>query len=81
MKNELKITISGKAKHGKSILLYHIKKLLEKEGFDISRECDADYGSNETFEKIMSKNHKEKVNHIMNNVKISIEEKTVRNQF
>ena len=69
----IKITISGETKTGKSRLTYLIKEMLREKGFNVEFE-DFDFGNEQNFDHIMSKNLDETINSIKEQTKIIIEQ-------
>lgn len=66
-KQGITITVSGKAKSGKSHLIYYLKKFLRENGFDVLLSNDIDYPNEERFDNQMNENFEK----IMDSIKDS----------
>ena len=75
MKNEIKITVSGKFMTGKSHITYLIKKVLKDNGFSVKFEPDLDYGPSEKdFDKRVHLKNEEAIKGLSKKTKIKIEQ-------
>lgn len=74
MKNEITITIAGKAMTGKSRISYLIKEFLRTKGFLVDIEVGMDFSSEADFNKRMGRNLNEAINAIQQNSIINIHE-------
>lgn len=70
----LNITISGETASGKSRLTYLLKKFLRENGFEVEQEPNIDYGTEEEFNNIMSKNIDTVIDKIKETTNITIRE-------
>jgi len=77
MKKEIKITISGLTNTGKSSILYIIKDILKDKGFNVNLKS-VDFDDDEhSFDKNISGRVDNIIEHIKDNVNITLEEKNV----
>jgi len=73
--NNLEITISGKAKSGKSRLTYFLKKYLQEQGFNVEFKGNLDHPTQNNFDRYMSQNIDNIIKNIKKNRKIILKEK------
>ena len=74
MKNEVIITVSGKAMSGKSRLTYTLKKFLREQGFEVEFCGNADHPTEADFDKRIGKNIDEVLSSFKETRKIIIKE-------
>ena len=53
MKNQVTVTVSGVTGSGKSRILFFIKDMLAREGFDVEYIRDKDHANEKTFDLVM----------------------------
>jgi pantothenate kinase-related protein Tda10 len=80
-KEKLIITVSGRAKSGKSRLSFLLKKFLRENGFDVKHEVTLDYHNEDHFDRQMSKTFDDVVGKLKEQREIIIKEEQLKHDF
>ena len=78
-KKKLIVTVSGECNSGKSRLSFMLKKFLRENDFDVDFDGGIDYEDETQFDKYMSKNIDQSIQHIKETRKVYLKEIQINN--
>ena len=71
---EIDINVKGTTGSGKSVILYLVKDILMKNGFDVSQDVSLDYRNEQDFDNNISSKLQQAIDTLNKRTKINIKE-------